>query len=123
MTRRDQAPPAHGQLGYLQIPATDIARSAEFYTRIFGWRTDPPGSGFEAPGLIGQWVDDRAPGADAGPLLWINVDAIDDTLTQVAAHGGDVIDPPSLDGGRRWLARIHDPAGNVVGIYQLGERR
>jgi len=52
-------PLAHGQLCYLQIPAPDIARSAEVYAAVFGWHTDPPGSGFEAPGLIGQWVADR----------------------------------------------------------------
>jgi uncharacterized protein len=123
MTRHDEVAPEHGQLCYLQIPAADIARSAEFYARIFGWRTDPPGSGFEAPGLIGQWIDDRAPAADAGPLAWINVTGIDDTLAQVTANGGDVVEPPSLDGEVRWLASIHDPAGNLVGIVQLGDRR
>ena len=60
---------------------------------------------------------------DAGPLAWINVADIDDTLAQVAAHGGDVVEPPSLDDGVRWLASIHDPAGNLVGLVQLGERR
>jgi predicted enzyme related to lactoylglutathione lyase len=123
MTTHDEAALEHGQLCYLQLPAADISRSAEFYMRIFNWRTDPPNSGFEAPGLIGQWIEDRAPAADAGPLAWINVADIDDTLTQVAAHGGDVVEPPSLDGGVRWLASIHDPAGNLVGIVQLGDRR
>src|ERR1700759_2752256 len=52
---------AHGQLVYLQIPATDIAASGSFYERVLGWQVDPPESGFTAPGLIGQWVTDRAP--------------------------------------------------------------
>ena len=32
---------AHGQLCYLQIPARDVAVSARFYARVFGWTVDP----------------------------------------------------------------------------------
>ena len=27
----------NGKICYIQIPATDIARSAQFYQRVFGW--------------------------------------------------------------------------------------
>jgi predicted enzyme related to lactoylglutathione lyase len=111
----------HGQVVYLQIPALDVATSATFYRAVFGWQVDPPQSGFEAPGMIGQWVTDRSAAADAGPLLWINVDAIDATLESVGSNGGDVLDPPSAD-GPRWLATIRDPGGNVVGLAQHGPR-
>jgi len=113
---------AHGQLCYLQLPALDIRRSADFYATIFGWRTDPASSGFEAPGLIGQWVDDRAADPGAGPLAWIKVDRIDDALDLAEANGGDVLAPPSLDDGVRWLATIADPGGNTIGLVQLGPR-
>jgi predicted enzyme related to lactoylglutathione lyase len=126
MTTHDEASPesglAHGQLAYLQIPALDIRQSADFYTTIFGWRTDPANSGFEAPSLIGQWVDDRAAAPVGGPLAWINVDHIDDTLALVAANSGKVLEPPSLDDGVRWLATIADPGGNTIGVFQLGPR-
>jgi predicted enzyme related to lactoylglutathione lyase len=113
---------AHGQLCYLQIPAVDLWQSAEFYERIFGWRIERPYPSFEAPGLIGQWVDDRPPAPDAGPLAWINVEHIDATLELAAASGGDVLQSPSLDDGVRWLATIHDPAGNTIGVVQRGPR-
>lgn len=113
---------AHGQLCYLQIPATDAMASAEFYQKVFGWHVERPYPSFEAPGLIGQWVDDRAPAPDAGPLMWINVDRIDETLAKVSAGHGMVVEPPSLDDGVRWLATIRDPAGNTVGLVQLGPR-
>jgi predicted enzyme related to lactoylglutathione lyase len=112
---------AHGRLGYLQIPALDVVKSAEFYERIFGWRIERPYPSFEAPGLIGQWVTDRRPATDAGLLAWINVDRIDDTLNSVPSNGGQVVDPPSAD-GPRWLATIRDPAGNLIGIVQHGPR-
>ena len=61
-----------GQLCYLQIPADDVEISARFYERVFGWGVDPPDTGFEAPGLIGQWVTDRPASPGSGPVGWIN---------------------------------------------------
>lgn len=106
--------PAHGQLGYLQIPARDLAASGAFYAAVLGWDADPPG--FTAPGLIGQWVTDRPPAPDAGPLLWVCVDALGTALRRVAEHGGTLVTAPVLDGGERWLAEVTDPAGNRLGI-------
>ena len=51
----------HGQVCYLQVPTTDLAASARFYAAVLGWRTDPHEAGFEAPGVIGQFVTDRSP--------------------------------------------------------------
>ena len=111
----------HGQVVYLQIPALDVATSATFYGTVFGWQVEPPQSGFEAPGMIGQWVTDRPAAVDSGPLLWINVEAIDATLESVPSSGGEVLEAPSAD-GPRWLATIRDPGGNVVGLAQHGPR-
>jgi predicted enzyme related to lactoylglutathione lyase len=111
----------HGQICYLQIPAVDLIKSAEFYEKVFGWRIERPYSSFESPGLIGQWVTERAPAAGAGPMIWINVQNIDETLASVRASGGGVVEPPSPD-GPRWLATIRDTAGNVIGVAQHGPR-
>jgi dihydrofolate reductase/predicted enzyme related to lactoylglutathione lyase len=111
-----------GQVCYLQIPALDMMKSADFYETIFGWRIERPYPSFEAPGLIGQWVSDRPAAAEAGLLAWINVSCIDGVVESVRSSGGDVLKPPSPD-GPRWLATIRDPAGNVLGIVQHGPRR
>jgi predicted enzyme related to lactoylglutathione lyase len=108
--------PRHGQIGYLQLPALDVMRSAEFYAAVFGWKVETTYASFEAPGMIGQWVTDRAPGSSSGPVVWICVDQIAPTCKQVVAHGGIVHGTPQLDNGERWLAEIDDPAGNRVGI-------
>lgn len=106
----------HGQLCYLQLPAVDGMRSAEFYEAVFGWHIERPYASFEAPGLIGQWVEDRPPAPDAGPLLWLAVSDLAATLDRVKAQGGEVIEPPAADGPDRMLATILDPAGNPVGV-------
>jgi predicted enzyme related to lactoylglutathione lyase len=119
MSPSDSGPPAHptpGQLGYLQVPALDVARSAEFYRAVFGWSVDPAHGSFQAPGLFGQWTTEVAPAAGSGPILWLCVDQVGSALHGVSAAGGLVRGKPWLDGGERWLAEIDDPAGNRIGI-------
>jgi len=108
--------PPHGQIGYLQLPAVDIARSAAFYKSVFGWSVDAQHGSFEAPGMIGQWTTDLTPSPTAGPVVWICADQLWPTLRQVTAHGGTVRGRPRLDSGERWLAEVDDPAGNRIGI-------
>jgi len=115
MSARRRHPP-RGQIGYLQLPALDIARSAAFYESVFGWSVDLTYAGFEAPGMIGQWTTDRAPGGASGPVIWLCADEIGTTLRSVADNGGVVHGPPQLDQGERWLVEVDDPAGNRIGI-------
>jgi predicted enzyme related to lactoylglutathione lyase len=36
---------ANGKICYIEMPATDIARSAEFYKSVFGWNIRKRGDG------------------------------------------------------------------------------
>ncbi|MEP6650322.1 MAG: VOC family protein [Lapillicoccus sp.] len=106
----------HGQVCYLQVPTTDLAASARFYAAVLGWQTDPGEAGFEAPGVIGQFVTDRLPAPDAGLVAWVAVEDVEAGLATVEAHGGRVLGPPSPDGPTRVLATVADPSGNPVGL-------
>jgi PhnB protein len=125
MTERDEEATsipglARGQLCYLQIPADDVSVSARFYEGLFGWTVDPPETGFEAPGLIGQWVTDRPASPEAGPVGWINVPDVARVLEEAQSLGATVREGPTPD-GRRLLASFLDPAGNLVGIVSHGD--
>jgi 2,7-dihydroxy-5-methyl-1-naphthoate 7-O-methyltransferase len=113
----------HGQVCYLQMPAVDSIRSAAFYQAVFGWQTEHPYQDFESPGLIGQWVQGRPPAPAAGPMIWIHVTNLDETLERVVTHGGEIIDPPAPDGPTRTLATILDPEGNSIGLASHESRR
>jgi predicted enzyme related to lactoylglutathione lyase len=112
---------AHGQLCYIEIPATDKTNSADFYEKVFNWTIDRPYDSFEAPGMIGHWITDRPAAPESGPVVWISVDRIDDVLNVVRIAGGEVVQGVTAD-GPRWLAKIRDPGGNVIGIAQHGPR-
>ena len=108
--------PAHGSLGYLQLPARDLATSKAFYESVLGWSGELEHGSFHAPGLIGQWTLDLPPTAGGGPVLWWCVDDLWAALRAVTEHAGTVHGSPTLDQGERWLVQIDDPAGNRVGI-------
>ena len=106
----------HGQVCYLQLPAADRNRAAAFYQAVFGWQAELHHPDFEAPGLIGQWVEDRRPAPDAGPVLWLAVADMNETLELVTRHGGQILEPPAPDGPTRTLATIADTEGNPIGL-------
>jgi predicted enzyme related to lactoylglutathione lyase len=112
----------HGQIGYVQIPAVDLAQSAAFYETVFGWSTELGHGSFEAPGMIGQFTTERNPMSAAGPVLWIAVADLQAALTDVVASGGTVHGRPALDNGERWLVEVDDPAGNRIGIVVAARR-
>jgi predicted enzyme related to lactoylglutathione lyase len=106
----------HGQVCYLQIPAASRKRAATFYQAVFGWQIEAHDPDFEAPGLIGQWVEGRPPARDAGPMIWLYVADMRETLERVTMQGGEILKPPAPDGPTRTLATIIDPEGNPVGL-------
>ena len=113
---------AHGKICYLEIPATDIAVSADFYRGVFGWQTRTRGDGALAfdDGLgevSGTWVTGRTPSEKPGLLLYVMVDSVADSVEAVLAHGGQVVQPIGVD-APEITARFRDPAGNVIALYQ-----
>jgi hypothetical protein len=116
MTPEDARPLSHGQVCYLQLPAADRRRAAAFYETVFGWETGEHYPDFESPGLIGEWVEGRPPAPEAGPVVWLAVRDMDETLALVTVRGGRILTPPAPDGPARILATIADPEGNPVGL-------
>jgi uncharacterized protein len=116
MTSEDARALSHGQVCYLQLPAADRRRAAAFYEAVFGWETGEHYPDFTSPGLIGEWVENRPAAPDAGPVIWLAVTDMDETLGLVTSHGGQLLVPPAPDGPTRILATIADPEGNPVGL-------
>ncbi|HEX8507927.1 MAG TPA: VOC family protein [Propionibacteriaceae bacterium] len=112
----EQLHPPQGQIGYLQLPARELAESATFYGQVFGWKAELASGSFEAPEVMGQWTTDRPAAPTSGPVLWLCADELWPTLNRVVVHGGTVSSPPQLDQGERWLVEVDDPAGNRIGV-------
>ena len=112
----------NGKVCYIQIPTTDIARSAEFYQRVFGWNIRTRGDGSTAfddgvGEVSGEWVLDRPPSVEPGLLIYIMVDNVAATLEAIVGAGGEIVQQIGGDPGEI-TARFRDPGGNVMGVYQ-----
>jgi uncharacterized protein len=114
--------PADGKICYIQIPASDVARSADFYHRSFGWnvrrRSDGEIAFDDTTGEVsGAWVLGRPPAAEPGLLFYIMVDSVAAAIDLVVAHGGEIVQPIGAD-APEITARFRDPGGNIIGLYQ-----
>ena len=113
---------ANGKICYIEMPATDIARSADFYGKVFGWKIRQRGDGSTAfddgvGEVSGTWVLRRPPSAQPGLLIYIMVDSVAAAIEAVVANGGEIVQPIGAD-APEITARFRDPGGNVVGLYQ-----
>src|ERR1700730_13011292 len=115
-------PPINGKICYIEMPATDVARSADFYQRYFGWQIRKRGDGRTAfddttGEVSGTWVLGRPPASAPGLLVYLMVDSVAATLEVIVADGGEIVQPIGAD-APEITARFRDPAGNVIGLYQ-----
>jgi predicted enzyme related to lactoylglutathione lyase len=106
----------------MEIPAVDVRRSADFYSKVFGWKIRKRGDGAtafdDAVGEVsGSWVPGRKASAEPGLLVYVMVDSVAATIESVVAHGGAIVQPIGAD-APEVTARFRDPAGNVLGLYQ-----
>jgi predicted enzyme related to lactoylglutathione lyase len=111
----------NGKICYIEIPATDIQRSADFYGTVFGWQVRQRGDGKLAfddgvGAVSGTWVIGRPP-AEPGLLVYIMVESVAASCETVLANGGQIVQPVGAD-APEITARFRDPAGNILGLYQ-----
>ncbi|HSX17008.1 MAG TPA: VOC family protein [Patescibacteria group bacterium] len=115
----------HGAICYLEIPAVDPKRSAQFYHDVFGWsiRHHHDGSlAFDdntatSRQVSGTWVTGRPPLDTIGIVISIMVDDAEETVRKIVQYGGEIVRPLGFNPQER-IAWFRDPGGNILGIYQ-----
>jgi uncharacterized protein len=114
---------APGKIAYVQIPSNDVDRSAAFYESVFGWnirrRSDGEIAFDDGVGEVsGMWVTGRPPMSEAGLLVYVMVDSVEESLATITEAGGAVVKPLTPQGEGEAYATFRDPAGNVLGVFQ-----
>jgi len=112
----------NGKICYVEMPASNVEQSANFYQNVFGWNIRRRGDGStsfdDGVGEVsGVWVLNRQPSERPGLLLYIMVDNAEKMIEAIVANGGEIVQPIGGD-APAITARFRDPGGNVVGIYQ-----
>ena len=112
----------NGKICYIELPATDVKKSADFYRRVFGWNIRQRGDGAtsfdDSVGEVsGAWVLDRPPAAEPGMVVYVMVADAAAASKAVVDAGGAIVQPVD-PASHEVFAHFRDPAGNVLGIYQ-----
>ena len=114
-----------GKICYIEVPASDMARSANFFAEVFGWNIRSHSNGQLAfddtvGGVSGMWVLGRPPTDENGLRVSIMVDSVAETLEAILANGGQIHTPVGAD-PNEITASFRDPYGNVWKVYQEPE--
>lgn len=113
---------APGKICYIELPANNIDESAAFYNSVFKWKIRRRGDGSTAfddtvNEVSGTWVTGRKPASEPGLLIYIMVDSVADTLDNIVAAGGKIVQEIGAD-APEITARFSDPPGNIIGLFQ-----
>lgn len=112
----------HGKICYIEMPSSDVAESAEFYRKVFGWNVRTRGDGEVAfddgvGQVSGTWVLGRRAFDGTGLTIHIMVDDIQATMKLVSESGGEITHGVGKH-APEITAEFRDPSGNVFGLYQ-----
>lgn len=127
---------------HFEMPAKDKKRTADFYSKVFGWQMNQLGQDFgnyllaqttetdenqmvKTPGTInGGFFDFRDEEGFNVPHLVISVDNLEESMKMVEEAGGRIIGGSSgqgkiddIPGIGRYIS-FEDTEGNIVGMLQ-----
>jgi hydroxymethylpyrimidine/phosphomethylpyrimidine kinase len=110
------------RLNQVTIAATDYEGTCSFYSRLglkqIVGTDDAHYARFEAPGGVTLSIE-----TGARPTVFLEVDYLDETIEWLQKEGA-VFDQLPTDQPWLWReARLTDPSGNPVCLYQAGENR
>ena len=106
------------QIDYVELPATDIARTKQFYAAAFDWKFEdygPDYTSFFDGRLAGGFTTER-PAAANSLLLVIYAGDLAAAQANIKAAGGTIVKETfSFPGGSRF--HFADPNGNELAVW------
>ena len=105
-------------IDYVELPATDIAKTKRFYQQVFGWEFRDHGPGYTSfrDGRLRGGFTTEAKVSPGGPLVVMYAKDLAGIEAKVKSAGGRIVkEPLSFPGGRRFY--FTDPSGNVLAVW------
>lgn len=117
---------------HFEVPFDDADRARGFYREVFDWQIQSmPEMGYDivSTGPVGDQGMPTEPGYIGGgmlarqdpvrtPVITLQVDDIDATLTTVEKHGGSTVTGKTPVGDMGFSAYFTDSEGNLMGLWQ-----
>ena len=107
---------------HYEFSGKKVAKLKSFYEKVFQWK-------FNEVDTSGYWLmNSNNQGISVGlekqkeplknPLVYIDVDSIEDTIGEVVKNGGKVVIPKTQFIDRGFYAVIADIEGNLLGVWE-----
>jgi len=114
-------PELHHKITYIEFTTTDIERTRQFYSKVFGWSFKDWGPEYieiQEAGIDGGFAkgDPLMEPCKTAPIIVLYSTDLKATEVAVVAAGGVIVVPTfEFPGGRRF--HFSDGAGNVLGVW------
>ncbi|MGA2888980.1 MAG: VOC family protein [Terracidiphilus sp.] len=116
-------PVLHHKITYIEFTTTDVERTKQFYTTLFGWKFKDWGSEYIDcnPADSGVAIgfakgEPHEPQAKYAPLVVLYSADLKATEAAIVAAGGSIVVPTfEFPDGRRF--HFSDGMGNVLGVW------
>ncbi len=111
----------HHKINYVELPAHDLTATKEFFEKTFHWRFEdygPDYCAFHDAGLDGGFyrANLKSDPLHGGALVVLYSDTLEETLAQVQANGGYIVQAIfDFPGGRRF--HFTEPSGNEFAVW------
>ena len=113
---------------WVELYTSDPEAASRFYARLFGWTTEDAGPDYggyltfqHAGGPVaGCMLNDATTGGVNSWSVYLESNAVEDTVRMAEANGGQISIEPLQVGELGHMAFVTDPAGALVGIWQPG---
>ena len=111
-------PKPESQIDYIELPATDISATKQFYNSAFGWKFEDYGPDYTSffDGRLAGGFTRGIPGPARGLLLVIYASDLAAAQKKIESAGGKIVKEIfSFPGGRRF--HFADPNGNELAVW------
>ena len=111
-------PRNENQIDYIELPASQIEATKQFYGTVFGWTFEDYGPDYTSffDGRVAGGFTKDAPAPSQGLLLVIYASDLPAVQQKIKAAGGAIVKETfSFPGGRRF--HFTDPNGNELGVW------
>jgi len=107
------------RINYVEFVSTDVARSKQFYSTVFGWSFEDYGPDYISFQAAGAGIDGgfmKGEARSGGPLVVLYASDLAATEQAIVAAGGKITVPTfEFPGGRRF--HFSDGAGNELAVW------
>lgn len=110
-------PPA--PIVFFDVAGPEAAKLPEFYSKLFGWRTDPRANGNWSVPVTTPLLGTVRTGDPSEKRLYVGVEDVAAKLAEVAANGGTIDAPRFEVPGVVVLGLFKDPAGNPMALVEM----